>query len=846
MVHTEAQVGANLRCSIVLPAGNDPLRLSAYLDKLGEMRLPGDYEVVVVNDHSLKIDERRLKDVLPTFKVLNAETVLTQEQLFDKGAVTSSGKYLLLVREFIKFDKLVLEESINELESSAEKFSISANKNFILLENNFYVPKANLGRAKEEFWKLHIGCGNRHFPAYINIDSRKTEATDYVCSAIRLPFSDASVGLIETYHLIEHLPRYDLPKALREWWRVLIPGGKLVIECPDFHKVVEKHLHRNDEKLNNIFGRQRFAGDTHLYDWSYPRLARLLENHGFAVIECRELQDYRKMEETSLRLEAFKSSRHSLQKDPEAAWRERKQKRPETLTIGWRERHIHAQLLRELRNELFERRKVVSLGCGSGELEMILGREGYDITGLDISDEALRIAEKHKKEERMDNVLFSKASIQNMPFQNDTFDAGYMIEVLEHIDPANVRKVFSEIKRVLKPGAKLFVTVPNKFAYRDLGHVQIFTKGYLAELLDRQGLSIQWIDWERRADAYRKHDMLKAMCANQPNIYDQNTRMCAIGEYRIRYDQLGFHWDGQARAFHSLGYNPLLLDIRRDTYKNLRRKIIEFKPEILWLGLKDCLPLIKWMKEDLRKIGCTIVYWFCDLRGIEGTNSNLPSKQPVIDHLQELGDILDYMFLSNTGQITAYKKSYNVHNVYYMPQACTPAYMHRVPAHEVDDVSFAGSLGKNVFFRERTKLLNNLCRSYKVCIRNEVRNYIAEFYSGSKIVLGADVIGGSSEFQPYLYTSNRLFVALGCGACYICQWFPGIEKLAENHKDLVWFKTEKELFRLIDYYLKHDEERQMIRKNAQQLAHTRHTYACRIQNMLDIVHGKADKFYGFL
>ena len=87
---------------------------------------------------------------------------------------------------------------------------------------------------------------------------------------------------------------------------------------------------------------------------------------------------------------------------------------------------------------------------------------------------------------------------------------------------------------------------------------------------------------------------------------------------------------------------------------------------------------------------------------------------------------------------------------------------------------------------------------------------------------------------------------MGCGAFYICQWFPGIEKLAENDKHLIWFKTENELLEKVDYYLEHKEEREKIRMNAQELAHSKHTFVHRIQNMFDIINGKANGFYGFL
>jgi len=727
--------------------------------------------------------------------------------------------------------KVIREEGLASFLKRASRYVVRT----IVLSCPFLIrfKLSNALKNNENFIKLHLGCGNIHFPGYINIDWRITKATDFVGDVRKLPFPDNSVEIIETYHTIEHFPRRDLPRILKEWWRVLIPGGILIIECPDFDRVVKEYLEGNEKRLNNIFGLQRFKGDAHLWGYNFPRLKKLLEKCGYKGIKRCEPQDYHRLEEPCLRVECYKSIGQEKSQTPDKEWIERKENRPETLTIEWRKDHIHTKILIELENTLFNGKKAISLGCGTGELEIIVGKKGYSITGIDVSNEALQTAKKHKKSEHLDNVEFIKASAYDLPFSDNSFDSGYMIEVIEHIEPEDLEKVFSEIKRVLKPDAKFFVTAPNKNAYFDPGHKQFFTKATLARLFDSLNIQIDWIDLEEREDKYRKHNMLKALLTNKPAFQKkQERKICAIGGYELYgYTQLGFHWDGQARAFKELGYETLLLDIRKDkNYANLRSKILEFQPDILWLGLKDCLSFIRWMKKDineLRKKGCKVIYWFCDLE----------KPKPM-----DLGGLIDVMFLSNAGQLQDYQKAYNIEKVYYMPQACTPTFMHRVNVPEVYEIGFAGSL-KGPLHKKRARLLRKLSRKYHVKIVNDLRNNISNFYSKCKIVFGTN-----PDFDkcPYLYTSNRLFVALGCGAFYLCEWFPGIEKLAKNHEHLVWFKSEREMFELIDYYLEHDKKREEIREKAQELAHSKHTYAHRIQNMLDIIDGKADDFYGFL
>lgn len=174
--------------------------------------------------------------------------------------------------------------------------------NFILLRSGYKL------RTNKEFkpLKLHLGCGDQAIKGYVNIDHRKTFATNLVCDIKKLPYIDNSVQLIEIYHVIEHLSRHDLPKALKEWNRVLIKGGRLIIECPNFDVSVKEYLDGNEKKLDNIFGLQRFLGDVHQFGYNFKRLEEILISAGFVDIKQKEPQDYHKDTEPCLRIECVK------------------------------------------------------------------------------------------------------------------------------------------------------------------------------------------------------------------------------------------------------------------------------------------------------------------------------------------------------------------------------------------------------------------------------------------------------------------------------------------------------------------------------------------------------------
>jgi len=53
------------------------------------------------------------------------------------------------------------------------------------------------------------------------------------------------------------------------------------------------------------------------------------------------------------------------------------------------------------------------------------------------------------------------ADIMNLPFPDNSFDGAYNLGVVEHYDRNQLAKVFSELRRVLKPNGKLVVFWPH-------------------------------------------------------------------------------------------------------------------------------------------------------------------------------------------------------------------------------------------------------------------------------------------------------------------------------------------------------------------------------------------------
>lgn len=154
--------------------------------------------------------------------------------------------------------------------------------------------------------RLHLGCGHRHLEGFVNIDMKMTGATDYVGGISKLPCPHNSVERIESYHVIEHIPHPLAPAVLREWFRVLKPGGVMVLECPDFDEGIRQYLAGDNNLLGSIYGWQRYDGDTHFYGYNPSRLSALLIETGFKDVISADPIDYHKDNEPCMRIEARK------------------------------------------------------------------------------------------------------------------------------------------------------------------------------------------------------------------------------------------------------------------------------------------------------------------------------------------------------------------------------------------------------------------------------------------------------------------------------------------------------------------------------------------------------------
>ncbi len=136
--------------------------------------------------------------------------------------------------------------------------------------------------------KLNIGCGKIYKEGFINIDAFDSTVADKIMSADDLKFSSNTVERIEASQIIEHFGLMKSIYILAEWFRVLKPGGILLIETPDlvksFKEFIEGDLETRKKVLTWIYGVES-KGMMHSFCFPTDLLEMILEKTGFIVIE---------------------------------------------------------------------------------------------------------------------------------------------------------------------------------------------------------------------------------------------------------------------------------------------------------------------------------------------------------------------------------------------------------------------------------------------------------------------------------------------------------------------------------------------------------------------------------
>lgn len=136
--------------------------------------------------------------------------------------------------------------------------------------------------------------------------------------------------------------------------------------------------------------------------------------------------------------------------------------------------------------------KLLEVGCGQTFLPIVLVTDGYLYEGVDCVEgiiKACNLSREKLHEIYRERLHFKCCLAENPPFDNDTFDAVFGIDFLEHL--RDVNRFLKEALRVLKPHGFLYFTTPIEVNCDSPEHLHYFSEDDLRSLFKGFDLSIE-------------------------------------------------------------------------------------------------------------------------------------------------------------------------------------------------------------------------------------------------------------------------------------------------------------------------------------------------------------------
>jgi spore maturation protein CgeB len=217
------------------------------------------------------------------------------------------------------------------------------------------------------------------------------------------------------------------------------------------------------------------------------------------------------------------------------------------------------------------------------------------------------------------------------------------------------------------------------------------------------------------------------------------------------------------------------------------------------------------------------------------------------EHSSKIAPKFDLFFVHEPTMIKKYRAK-GLDNVHYLPEACNPRIHKKMELTEEEmeryrcDLSFVGRPYPNrIEFLEAFthwdlgiwgEGWNEVSGKLKRHIKGgEIhQSEMVKIFNASKIVLNLHPDFGMREKGEGI--SPRTFAIAGCGVFQLVDYRREMERLFKVGEEIIAFRNLDQAIRLVEYYLSHPEESELIAKRAQERVYREHTYKDRIREVL--------------
>lgn len=144
---------------------------------------------------------------------------------------------------------------------------------------------------------INVGCGDRCYKYYptdeykcINVDIRgDLPGVDIVCDVTKLPYTDNYFDYMLASDILEHFPLSKTLDVLREWRRVIKPGGNIEFRVPNLAVICAQYNGSNAQHISwLLYGAQDYEYNFHYIGFDRKWLTDLCYSANLSAVEYRE------------------------------------------------------------------------------------------------------------------------------------------------------------------------------------------------------------------------------------------------------------------------------------------------------------------------------------------------------------------------------------------------------------------------------------------------------------------------------------------------------------------------------------------------------------------------------
>ncbi len=162
--------------------------------------------------------------------------------------------------------------------------------------------------------KINLGAGKMRPAGFINVDIQEhpkaPSPLDIVADVRAVPLGDGCADEVHAYHLVEHFYRWEASALVREWARLLRPGGRLVLELPNLELAARNLLAGQPDQMCMwaFYGDPGHQDPYMCHRWGYtPKTIKaLLAECGLHEIVMKAPQTHGGKVNRDMRVEAIK------------------------------------------------------------------------------------------------------------------------------------------------------------------------------------------------------------------------------------------------------------------------------------------------------------------------------------------------------------------------------------------------------------------------------------------------------------------------------------------------------------------------------------------------------------